>query len=451
MPGIFTSLITSANTLGVYERMFETVGNNINNASSPGYAKQRMSPQPMAFDPASGLAGGISAGDLESSRNEYAETAVRSNLSSWGNSDQRASQLTSIEPLFDVTGDAGIPAALSQLSKDFSSWSVAPNDGIARQSVLDSAGVVAQRFNQAATGLSNASNALNGNIQNATDTINNLTGQIASINSEIQHSLSGNNPATDTEMHNALDSLSEYADFVALKQPDGTFMVLLGGQTLLVDGQTSYKIGIDTSTPTTAILDTNGQDVTNQLSDGRLKALVDLQSNVIPGFSAALSQLAAGVSDGINGVLAAGVDQSGAPGAPLFQYNAPEDAAFSMQVTSIAPDQLAAATPAAPGGNTNALALVSLFNAPQINGMTFIQAYGSLASQVGQAVQQAKNNQSTQNDLLIQARAMRSTISDVSLDEEATRLMTYQRAYEATAKLVTTLDSLTQTTINMFR
>jgi flagellar hook-associated protein 1 FlgK len=83
--------------------------------------------------------------------------------------------------------------------------------------------------------------------------------------------------------------------------------------------------------------------------------------------------------------------------------------------------------------------------------MTFIQAYGSLASEVGQAVQQATNNQTTQNDLLIQARAMRSAISDVSLDEEATRLMTYQRAYEATAKLVTTLDSLTQTTINMFR
>ncbi len=46
---------------------------------------------------------------------------------------------------------------------------------------------------------------------------------------------------------------------------------------------------------------------------------------------------------------------------------------------------------------------------------------------------------------------MRADISSVSLDEEAAELIQYQNAYQATAKLVTTLDSLTQTTIQMFQ
>jgi len=53
--------------------------------------------------------------------------------------------------------------------------------------------------------------------------------------------------------------------------------------------------------------------------------------------------------------------------------------------------------------------------------------------------------------LLAQAREQRAASSGVSLDEEAVRLVEYQRAYEATAKLVSVLDQLSQETIDMIR
>ena len=83
--------------------------------------------------------------------------------------------------------------------------------------------------------------------------------------------------------------------------------------------------------------------------------------------------------------------------------------------------------------------------------MTFTQFYGQLASQVGSDLKTSQTNATTRQDLLTQARSMRSDISSVSLDEEAAELIQYQNAYQATAKLVTTLDSLTQTTIQMFQ
>ena len=63
--------------------------------------------------------------------------------------------------------------------------------------------------------------------------------------------------------------------------------------------------------------------------------------------------------------------------------------------------------------------------------------------------QDTQDTQNTDQNLLTQAQNLRSGISGVSLDEEATQLVTYQRGYEAIAKMVTVLDDLTETVIQM--
>jgi flagellar hook-associated protein 1 len=452
MPGLFTALATSANTLNVYEQVFQSISDNVENANTPGYAKQQMSPVPMAFDPAAGLSGGIAPGKLESSRNEYAERAVQDDNSAWGYSDELSSQLSGIQPLFDVTGTSGLPNALDQFFQSFSALSITPNDAVARSTVLNQADQLAQEFNGMATGLANASTALNSALQNATDTVNNLAADIAAINRQIQHNGGQANTATDAALHNDLESLSEYVGFNALKQSDGTVMVLMGNQTPVVIGDQSYAISAQPDdTGAVVIEDSNGDDVTSQLSGGRLSALADMKNTELPELSGQLNQLATGVADAVNNVLAAGVDQNGDPGTPMFSYDTSNDAAFSIQFTGMTTDELAAATADAPGGNSNALALNQLGATPQINGLTFMQFYGQLAGQVGSHLETAQTDASTQQDLLTQARSMRSEISSVSLDEEAAELIQYQNAYEATAKIVTTLDSLTQTTIQMLQ
>jgi len=169
---------------------------------------------------------------------------------------------------------------------------------------------------------------------------------------------------------------------------------------------------------------------------------------LLPSYRNGLDQLAQGIADTVNGALAAGVDASGAPGAALFTYTA-GNAAASLAFTGITTAQVAAAAPGAPGGNGNALALSALGTSPVLNGLTFAGFYGSLSSQVGSDVASAGDNQTAQQQLLAQARAQRTASSGVSLDEEAVRLVEFQTAYQATAKLVTVLDQLSQTTIAM--
>ena len=81
MGGLSGLLHNSANSLGVFERAFETIENNITNANTPGYAKQVQSLDPLPFDPGQGLPGGVMAGPLLSSRSEYLEQSIRNQQS----------------------------------------------------------------------------------------------------------------------------------------------------------------------------------------------------------------------------------------------------------------------------------------------------------------------------------------------------------------------------------
>jgi flagellar hook-associated protein 1 len=450
MPGLFNTLTTAADALGVFSQALNTVGNNVENSGTPGYARQDFTPVAQPFDPRMGLPGGVTAGDVENSRDEYAEQAVWTDQQAFGAADQSVTELSNIEPLFDVTGTSGIPAALDAFFQSFSALSVSPNDAVARNNVLSSATQLTHQFSSAITGLGNASLSLNQKISSATDAINGLTSQIAQLNTRIDSDpQSASDPAVDASLHNALENLAAYVNVTVLRQPGGSVTVLMDGQTPMVMGDRQYDIQASSGSGAAVIQDAFGKDVTAQVTGGRLAAMIDIKNDVLPGYCDSLNQLAAGISDQVNNALLNGVDLAGNQGAQLFSYGSPSNAAATFQVTGITTDQLAAALPGAPGGNGNALNLAAMANSQQIGGMTFTQYYSSLASQVGQSLDTAKQDQSTQQDLLDQARSTRSDTEGVSLDTEAIKMLEYQRAYQATSHMVTILNNLTQTLIDM--
>ncbi len=192
------------------------------------------------------------------------------------------------------------------------------------------------------------------------------------------------------------------------------------------------------------MLDASGKDITAQISAGKLKGLLDEKNDLIPGYLSDLNTLAQNVADQVNSKLAAGVYANGAsPTVDLFSYDASLGAAATIGVTAITPDQIAAASAGAPGGNGNALDLAALGSAKLINGYTFTQYYGNLGARVGRDVAAAKDQNATQQSLLSQARSLRDQISGVSLDEEAMLLLQVQRAYQAAGKLVSVINSIT--------
>src|SRR6266581_2165844 len=116
MSNLLATLGSSAGALHAFDQVLQVTQNNVANASTPGYAKQRLLLDAMPFDMTVGATGGVRAGQIQSARDQYAEQAVRRQNTLLGEAQQNVSSLTSLESMFDISGDSGIPKALNDLS-----------------------------------------------------------------------------------------------------------------------------------------------------------------------------------------------------------------------------------------------------------------------------------------------------------------------------------------------
>ena len=450
MPSLLASLQSAANSLGTYERALSVVQNNVTNASTPGYARQIVDMVALNFQPDLNLTGGVGVSDNVSSRSHFAEKTVRGQLERYGHYSQLASSLGQVEPIFDVAQGAGLNSAMSRLYSAFSQLTVSPNDISTRGNVIERAKAVAGSFNNTAASLARAANHNNREMRSVLDEINRLGEEIAGLNREIEGDHRKQSDAgLDARLNAALEELSELVDFTALREDNGTVTVLAGGQVPMVMGSSAYELDADFSGATVEILDYSGSVVTSKIQQGRLAGVLEVANTLIPSYSADLDALALTFGNRVNQVLAGGVDMNGQP--PTVDLFVNQTSAATISVSTITAQEIAAASPGAPGGNANALELASLAESKEINNQSFTAFLGQLGGRLGRSLSTARDDEQTHSLLVAQARTLREELSGVNLDEEAAALIQYQRAYQAAAQMITVLNELTENVFTMMR
>jgi flagellar hook-associated protein 1 FlgK len=469
-------MLNASNALDVYTQALDVVQNNVANSSTPDYAGQTATMIALPFNLAQGDTGGVMPGQVVSSRDEYAEQAVQQQSTLLGQSQQNVSSLGAIQSNLSVTGSSGISAAFSGLFDAFSAWGQTPTSTVAQQNVIEQATAVASAFQQAAQGLETAAQNTQQQLQATVSQVNQMATQLAGYNQQIMNG-DRNDAGLDAQIHSTLDQLSSDGSISATQQSDGSWTILLNGQTPLVVGNKVYALTAGTvpasttaanpnSPPHLSLADGNGNDVTRDTTGGQLGSLLNTANTVLPGYlgdgnqAGSLNTLARQFASNVNSMLTNGYQSAGPPpvaGIPLFTYDTTNatNVAASLKVNSaISPSQLAAISPGPPSvSNGVPLALSQLANptsaGDEINGLSYTQYYASMASNVGSLLDHANSNLQTQQSAVAQAQNVRQQLSGVSLDQEATILIQFQQAYEANSKLINILDQLTEDTMNM--
>jgi flagellar hook-associated protein 1 FlgK len=164
----------------------------------------------------------------------------------------------------------------------------------------------------------------------------------------------------------------------------------------------------------------------------------------VPHYAAELDAVAASLAGTVNAQHATGYDLAGNPGGTFFTGST----AATIAVAVTDPAKVAAA--GTPGGNLdggNADAMAALTTAAGGADLRYRQVVADL----GTAAHTVNQRASIQAALTNQADAAVATYSGVSLDEEMTNMLTYQRAYQAAARVMSTVDSVLDTLINLRR
>lgn len=447
---LFVTLRSVAETMRAYERGVTISQNNVANASTPGYARQVQSLQARPFDLRQGRMGGVESGLMVNTRSGFAERNVWRESSLTAEYSTRRDRLAGLETTFTVQEGAGIPEALDRFFGAFSEASVAPNSPVFRQTILQRSRDLAARFQEASTGLSEAARNTGSAIQGSVDKINALAARITEINVARRNNYEARNePGSDAALHQALEQLAEVADFSLLEHPDGTVSVHLGGQSILAIGDRYYPVTADVSGAAATIRDADGTDITGRLRSGSLGALIDFRNNLVPSYQGELDALAVGIATQVNGALSTGLDRNGFPPTiDLFAFTGPPGAS-TLAVSGIVGDQIALAASTAPGGNGNAIAIAQMAESAALAGLTYRDYYSRTASEIGRGIAANGQNADAHEMLLTQARALRADLSGVSLDEEAAKLIEFQRAYQAAAQMFRIVDEMTQMLLNI--
>lgn len=155
------------------------------------------------------------------------------------------------------------------------------------------------------------------------------------------------------------------------------------------------------------------------------------------------------------------VSISGAPAAgDKFVVNAARDASMLIGVNSqlISNNlKIAAGTTTHFSDGSNALSIAALATSRLIGqtvnagsgAFTLSEFYNTLVGDIGTATSSSNSNLKQQEGIQNQLFNRREQVSGVALDEEMIKLIQFQHAFGASAKLITTVDELLQTMLNM--
>lgn len=449
----FSGLNIGLSSLYAQQRGLQVTGHNIANANTDGYSRQRVDlsanhgpVSPAVHSRWSGAGNGVTVDGTDRVRDEFLEG--RALVEHGRDAALRAVNgvLREVETTFAEPGDIGLQ---SQMSDFFNGWDdVAnnPDDLAARTQLLERAETLATGLNRAAAGLTGLRDVSVQQLDALTEEVNATATRVAELNQAVSVATrSGLSPNDLADQRDRL--VSQLADLVGATRQvdqDGMVTVLVAGRPL-VSGPDTLELELSGTDP--AQLTWVADGVTASIVGGQVGGLLSSVNEILPRHAARLDEIAAALADTVNTVHVDGVDQAGNAGQPLFVSASGPLSATSIRVGLSDPTQLAAAETGSPAGSrngANAMRLAELAGATGSSD-TLYRAY---IVDLGVEVQTSRRRVDIQAQMTAQVDAAREAVSGVNLDEEMTNMITFQRAYEAAARFVTSVDQMLDTLIN---
>lgn len=468
----FNSLYTVRSGLFAQRRALEIVGQNVANASTAGYTRQEVSFS--AAEPAQVIhsAGrGVNDVNVVRYRDEFLDRQYRSRNGALGYHSTLHAKLSEVEGILgDLTG-GGLGEALDEFFNAWDTLALRPNEAVGRNQVVATAeeflGQVKSIFGQ----LVEQRTAVNDLIGNRVQDLNAAAQQLADLNHAILNGEVSKQAVGELEDRRdmLLDSMAKLGGVTVGKHSDGTVSVHLAGlplvdkqyafpvdMTSILEADMDPSVAVDSTQQFTWSLTWNNTDNAVKFPVGELGALLELRDKSIPEYMKALDNLVRSVATEVNTRHTTGVIPPDVP-VDIFTVgtewmDVQLNAAVKGDPTLIAAGM---GTPPAPSDGTRAKSIADIRSASILTGapvgsmsVTPDNYLNAVTTSLGIAVQQASRRSDGATLQVEQADKQRSAVSGVSLDEEMTKMIQYQQAYNAAARIMTTIDEMLDVVVN---
>lgn len=450
----------------------QTVSHNIANKNTEGYSRQRLEIQSSA--PASmgriQIGTGAKTQAITRTNNPHLEKQIQFEQMKMGFGEGKMAYLNRVETIFNEQVNKGLNHFMGEFFNAFRELSNYPESLPIRTQVKETAWNMTQDFKRINDQLKKIQDEVDNEIAGELNEVNRLAQEIADLNEKVESVEVTGAFANDhrDRRDQALKQLGEKINIKYAEVENGKVNVTAGNTIVLVSGYTAGSL-TSNSTPETATKRESNSDiffqpnpqatqykVTTQISGGKLGGMLEVRDKVINDVLGKVDRLAYSMAESINEVHQMGYDQKSRPAGQFFKMDAEKDFSSRIELNDMIMRDVsfiaAGLMPDAPADNRVANVISSLQYKPLLNGEdTLDDFYNGLVGELSVITKKSKSLFEHQAESLSQLKNIRESISGVSIDEETVKMIEYQKAFDASAKLIKTADEMLDTVINLKR
>ncbi len=456
----FSGLNAATTSLWAQRRALDVTGQNIANVNTAGYSRQRVdmqavggSPVPAFYSTGNGIGGGVTADDVIRIRDVFLEGRGHTEHANNSRLAAEAAALEQVETAFREPGEYGLQSLLSDMWDGWGDVHNSPDTDAARGQIIQQMDTLVGGLHFASASLDAQWKQTRENLSVLVTDVNAAVKTIADLNLAIQRSTQTGVPANDlADQRDVLVmNLADQVGATVRQGKDGMVDVVVGGMTV-VSGSSASQLALAGTLdmtgagadPLRLVTAVGGYTVAGSgTAAGQLSAL----NVTFPKYQGELDGLAAGIAATVNALHAEGFDKLGDPGGAVFEAaDGGAVTATSIRLAVIAPERIAASRiaggPNTDNSNADRIAqLRSTTDGPDAG-------YRKLVVTLGVEAAVANRNVSIQSVITTQIDAARESVAGVNIDEEMTNMLSFQHAYSAAARLVTSIDEMLDQLIN---
>lgn len=479
MSGISQLLESARRALLAQQYGMSVTGHNIANASTPGYSRQRadlVTTWPNQTT-AGFLGTGVMVQGVTRLRNAFVDQQIRSSNDTLGMANREYAILSQVEATFSEPSSSGLSGVMSRFFQAWNTLSTHPEDPVSRNALLLQGKEMTNTFHRLNADMTALRGSLRDELTTKIDRINTLAEDISKLNVDISAAqAAGLNPGDMQDLRDSkLEELSTLANITVTQDSRGSATVSLGG-TVVAGNGTHLRLKAVAANPVTIagasfdqvrIVAELGGDVA--LSGGEVGGILKSYNTSLPDSIGRLDRLAEAVMTEVNRHHAAGYGVQNPPRNGINFFFGKDAASMGIDLTDTsggaapgsAPsiDNIATSLEAGVAGNNDIALLIadaldrkSLSDGAGgtlLDGLSIGQYYNQIVTRVGSSVNAADTVAGSAELVIGQLTQQRESVSGVSLDEEMTNMIKYQRAFDAAARVVNSVNEMFDTLLTM--
>ncbi|MCB1183269.1 flagellar hook-associated protein FlgK [bacterium] len=456
MAGLNGIMDNSLSALFAAQAGLATTGHNISNANTPGYSRQEVlfAARKPSILPYGAIGRGVEIEGIRRIQDDFLLNNLRIQQSRLESYSQTDTALYEIEAILGSVDNDHLGNALTNFFNAWNSLSQPPINPNLKQNVVATGISLVNDFHAINDSLEDLEGQIEVSIQAEIENLNRMLREVANMNEQIMGAETNGEPANDLRDQRDLliTEISKIAEVSILEREDGSKDVILAGRTMVTRDRVSeftstYRQGENGNYEMVIVTEGTLRDV--NLSPGRLQGLLESRDVQVRGVREKLDAVAAKMIQEVNSLHTQGRTLSSS-GLVFFTG----DSMHTIEVnTAIALDSTLVATGRTDeiGDNTIALEIANLANvsADGSGEQTVSDRYRSVLIDVASNRASYEFLVENQTNVVASLETKLASVAGVSLDEEGANMVKYQNAYNAAAKVISTVQEMYDALMSM--